>query len=207
MLSKKLRRLLRNMSLCLFSIVVLSLLVCAPCLNAQTWTPLPPYNTLWPLWSPALSPPDPVTGLATPIVDSLYPTTVLPVQPGLTWNPSFSYPYLLYNTPIGMAYYDPLYGINLWPPNYMIDTVTGLPIPVGLPLGFSLLLPTDPLWIEDVVPIANLAYIAEYPNYANLASTIALPPNLTGLTPWLASLITPTPTFSSLLTPAAILGY
>jgi hypothetical protein len=89
----------------------------------------------------------------------------------------------------------------------MVDPLTGLPVPIGLPLGFTAAVPTDPLWIEATVPVANLAYLAEYPNYANLATTIALPANLTGLTPWLASLITPTPTFSSLLTPAAILGY
>ena len=201
------KKLLSNITLSFLLIIAVSLLVYAPCLNAQAWTPLPPYNTLWPLWSPALSPANPITGIPSPIVNALYPSTVLPVQPGLTWNPNISYPYLLYNTPIGMAYYDPLYGINLWPPNYMVDPITGFPIPIGLPLGFTASLPTDPLWIEESVPLANLAYIAEYPNYATLASTIVLPANLSGLTPWLASLITPTPTFSPLLTPALILGY
>ena len=46
--------------------------------EAQLWEPLPPYNLLWPLWSPVLSPPDPVTGEPTPLVDSLYENTVLP---------------------------------------------------------------------------------------------------------------------------------
>lgn len=174
---------------------------------AQTWTALPPYNFLWPLWSPALSPVNPVTGLPTPIVSDLYPSTVLPAQPGLAWNPAFSYPYFLYNSPIGMQYYDIIYGINAWPPGYVQNPVTGAPIPVGLPAGYSFLPATDPLWIQQNLPAANLAYLAEYPNLALSAYNLVLPPNLTGLNPWLASLIYPTPAFSSLLTAANILGY
>ena len=201
------QKLLRNVFVSFMLILAIVVLIGMPSLNAQTWTALPPYNTLWPLWSPALSPADPITGIPIPIVNNLYPSTYLPVQPALTWNPNISYPYMIFNTPIGLSYYDPLFGINNWPPDYLIDSASGLPAPIALPLGFSALPPTDPLWIQDIVPTANLAYIAEYPNYALLANTIALPPNLTGLTPWLASLIAPTPTFSSLLTPASILGY
>jgi len=175
--------------------------------EADTWTPLPPYNVLWPLWSPALSPVNPITGVATPLVSSLDSSTILPTQPGIAWNPAVSYPYLLFNVPGGLAYYDPIYGIDLWPPNYMTDPFTGNPLPIDLPYGWNLLPPTDPLWIQNNVPIANLAYIAAYQGYAQQAYTYGLPANLSGLDPWLVSLTYPTPIFSSLLTPAAILGY
>ncbi|MGA1842631.1 MAG: hypothetical protein ACMUIU_18605 [bacterium] len=174
---------------------------------AQTWLALPPYNFLWPLWSPALSPVDPATGLKNPIVSSLYSNTVLPLQPGIAWNPIFDYPYFLYNSPVGLQYYDLLYGINPWPPSYVLDTLTGSPIPITPPVGYSFLPVTDPAWIQTNVPIANLAYLSEYPNLALAAYTLSLPFNLTGLDPWLASLIYPTPAFSSLLTAAQILGY
>jgi hypothetical protein len=175
---------------------------------AQTWTALPPYNFLWPLWSPALSPIDLAgTGLATPIVSALTPSTVLPVQPGLAWNPAIEYPYFLYNSPVGMQYYDIIYGMNPWPPSYSVDPLAGLPLPLGLPVGFNLLPPTDPLWIQTNLPVANVAYLSEYPNLALGAYNLVLPPNLTGLNPWLASLINPTPAFTSLLTAAQILGY
>ena len=38
---------------------------------AQTWTNLPPYNILWPLWSPALSPVIAVTSLPTPLLNKI----------------------------------------------------------------------------------------------------------------------------------------
>lgn len=182
-------------------------LVLVPIADADTWSALPPYNVLWPLWSQALSPVNPITGLATPIVNTLDSSTVLPVQPGLAWNPALSYPYLLFNSPVGLAYYDPIYGIDAWPPEYMADPVTGNPFPVVLPLGWNLLPPTDPLWIQQNVPIANLAYIAAYQGYAQQAYSFGLPANLSGLDPWLVSLAYPTPAFTSLLTPAGILGY
>lgn len=126
--------------------------------HAQYWTPLPPYNTLWPLWSPALSPVDPVTGFPVPIVSTLYPSTILPVQPGLTWDPALSYPWLLYNTPAGMAYYDPITGVNPWPPSYLVGP-SG-PLPLTLPSGYSSLVPTDSSWLITNVPLANTAFIS-----------------------------------------------
>lgn len=173
---------------------------------AQTWTALPPYNFLWPLWSQTLSPVDLSTGLRTPLVDSLTSGTVLPAQPGLAWNPAFTYPYLLYNSSVGMQYYDIIYGFHSWPPVYNL-TSAGLPIPLNLPVGYQFLSPTDPLWLQTNLPVANTAYIAQYPAWALDAYSLTLPPNLTGLDPWLASLIYPTPAFSSLLTAANILGY
>ena len=96
------------------------------------WWPLPPYNTLWPLWSPLLSPPN-ALGIPVPIVSSLAPDTVLPVQPGLTWDSNYDYPWLLYDTPLGMVYYDPLFGIDLWPPDYLVSPF-GVPLPINLSL-------------------------------------------------------------------------
>jgi len=131
----------------------------SPIAQAQNWMALPPYNTLWPLWSPALSPVNSVSGLPTPIVSSLTRSTVLPVQPGLTWDPSAANPWLLYNTPLGMVHYDPIGGINLWPPSYLLDTA-GSPLPLNLPLDYGLLPPTDPAWINTNVPLGNAAALA-----------------------------------------------
>ncbi|MEW6382128.1 MAG: hypothetical protein AB1611_21340, partial [bacterium] len=66
-------------------------LISSSMVQAANWINLPPYNTLWPLWSPPLSPTNPLTGLPTPIVSNLKPSTVLPVQPGLTWDPRKTY--------------------------------------------------------------------------------------------------------------------
>ncbi|MGA1871546.1 MAG: hypothetical protein ACMUJM_23715 [bacterium] len=154
--------------------------------HAQNWTPLPPYNTLWPLWSPILSPIDPVTGIPVPIVSDLFPTTVLPVQPGLTWDPELSYPWLLYNTPLGMAYYDPVDGVNLWPPIYLFDS-SG-PLPISLPLDYASLAPIDSSWLTTNVPIANDAFIS-------YLKPVVLPPTT------LPPLITP-PTIIPPISPA-----
>lgn len=134
------------------------LLVNTPICQAQNWAPMPPYNTLWPLWSPALSPIDAVTGLPVPLVSALTPLTVLPVQPGLTWDPSVSYPWLLYNTPLGMAYYDPYDGVNFWPPSYLLKP-NGNPLPLFLPAGYASLPATDASWLSETVPIGNSAII------------------------------------------------
>ena len=127
--------------------------------SGANWQALPPYNTLWPLWSPALSPINATTGFPTPIVSNLYRSTVLPVQPGLTWDPARLYPWLLYNTPSGMAYYDPLYGVNLWPPSYL---TLG---PIALPSNYANLAPTSSLWLSTYVPLANAAYLKALPKY------------------------------------------
>jgi len=173
---------------------------------AQTWQALPPYNFLWPLWSPILSPIDPVTGLKTPVVSDLYYDTVLPVQPGVVWNYIFDYPYFLYNSPVGLQYYDVVYGINPWPPSYSLDA-KGFPIPIILPVGYQYLPPSDIYWLQENLPLANSAYIAQYPTWALAAYNAGLPPKLVGLDPWLASLVYPTPSISSLLTIADLLGY
>ena len=181
-------------------------LISTPVVQAQYWTPLPPYNTLWPLWSPPLSPTNPLTGLSTPIVSNLNPSTVLPVQPGLTWDPGLEYPWLLYNTPIGMAYYDPLYGVNTWPPSYLQDPVTGLPVPIDLALikGWTLLSPISTTWITGNLPVANNAFINAYPAYA-VAYEVLQGGTLADL-PIFAALVNPPPPLQSFLTPALMLG-
>ena len=174
--------------------------------TTKNWINLPPYNTLWPLWSPPLSPTNPLSGLPTPIVSNLKPSTVLPVQPGLTWDPSIKNPWLLYNTPLGMAYYDPLYGVNTWPPAYLKNSITGLPAPINLSLiaGWSLLLPTSQSWLTNNVPVANNAFLAAYPAYA-VAYEILQGGTLASY-PIFAALLNPPPPLQSLLTPALLLG-
>ncbi|MEW5804383.1 MAG: hypothetical protein AB1847_19990 [bacterium] len=150
---------------------------------APNWAALPPYNTLWPLWSQVLSPVDPATGLATPLVSSLTPSTILPVQPGLTWHPSLGYPWLLYNTPEGMAYYDPFAGVDFWPPSILTNMITNLPITITLPSTYASLPPTPVWWLVQQVPAANWEYLAVY-------SSLASPPVI--VTPTLNSLLTAT---------------
>ena len=130
--------------------------------QAQYWAALPPYNTLWPLWSPALSPVDSATGLPVPIVDNLSPSTILPVQPGLTWDPSWAYPWLLYNTPSGLSYFDQIYGFNAWPAPHLVDPATGSAIPILLKGPWAKLAPTLIDWGQQYVPLANITYAFLY---------------------------------------------
>jgi hypothetical protein len=192
---------------------------------SQYWTALPPYNTLWPLWSPALSPIDPVTGLATPVVNSLTVTTVLPVQPGLAWDPKNLYPWLLYNSPFDtLLFYDPVFGIKSWPPPGFIKTIPGIggnilgiPNPINLPPDFSTLPPTDSTLLFSLVPLANIFYGVAYQYYSKLTPTISplfpfLPAgaNLPTLNPsTLASIaikFTPTGIVPTVLSASALLG-
>ncbi|MEW6380176.1 MAG: hypothetical protein AB1611_11295 [bacterium] len=198
-----------------FLVVVMTGVILATSLPAaaqvQNWVALPPYDTLWPLWSPALSPIDPVSGDPIPLVTNLEKTTVLPAQPGLTWDPAWSNPWLLYNTPAGMLFYDPLYGINPWPPDYLIDPVTGLPQPITLPSDYDYLPPTSSSWILTQVPIANTTYLSAYAAYAPpapLPVPLALLLSLlsAGTTPTLPTIPALPPASTTLLGPAAILG-
>ncbi|MEW5802352.1 MAG: hypothetical protein AB1847_09645 [bacterium] len=148
----------------------------SPVAQAQNWMALPPYNTLWPLWSPALSPVDPLTGLPEPLVTELLPSTILPVEPALTWDPAEANPWLLYNTPLGMAYYDPAFGVNLWPPTFLQDPF-GLPLPLTLPVGYELLPPTDPLWISSTVPLGDAAVLDYLLPFGLPVPPVFLPPS------------------------------
>jgi hypothetical protein len=191
----------------LFILIVIGFFLGNPSsIKAQNWQALPPYNTLWPLWSPALSPVNSVTGAPTPIVSNLAKTTVLPSQPGLTWDPAWANPWLLYNTPSGMLYYDPLYGINLWPPSYLIDPVSGSPVPISLPAGYAALAPASATWVQNTIPIANSTYLVAYPSYAPpspfpfASALLALGVTTIPTVPALP------PAATTLLSPLAILG-
>lgn len=140
---------------------------------SQNWTPLPPYNTLWPLWSSMLSPVNPATGLPTPIVTSLTPSAVLPLQPALTWDPGRPNPWLLYNSPLGLIYYDAAFGFNAWPPwppLGIIPPITGFPFTIALPVDYGSLPPTDPVWLLNTIPVANNLYNSIYPLYSYIAA-------------------------------------
>ncbi|MGA1825451.1 MAG: hypothetical protein ACMUIP_12400 [bacterium] len=166
----------------LLLIAALGSFLCAHVAFAQNWQALPPYNTLWPLWSPALSPADPVTGVPTPLVSNLAVDTTLPLMPGLTWDPAIAYPWLLYNSPAGMVYFDPLFGIDSWPPKGFVHGTT--PVPIALPPGYSALAPTPSATLKNLVPLANLSYISAFPTLTppfGPAGTAVIPPTLTSL--------------------------
>ena len=160
------------------AIVITMALMGARSIRAQYWAAIPPYNTLWPLWSPVLSPVSAKTGVPTPLVTSLTPKTILPVQPGLTWDPSFGYPWLLYNSTIGLAYWDQLFGFNPWPPDHLFDPVLNQPIPITLTGNWASLPPTPFAWGAQWVPVANTAYL-NYPYAVSPIGTL-----LTALQIW-----------------------
>ena len=157
-----------------YLILLLAFLIIAgflfnPTAMAQDWAALPPYNIMWPLWSPTLSPPDPLTGVPTPLITELSSSTILPVQPVLAMNPygiaspmGDVFPYLFYNSPGGVLFFDLFYGLNPWPPPDFLDPVTGSPIPLTLPIGFTFYaVPTWRLSVEYqyFVDLANLSYL------------------------------------------------
>ena len=130
----------------LIVILLIALSLAGMDLMAQDWAAMPPYNLLWPLWSPVYSPPDPVTGLPTPLLSQVTRNTVLPIQPIYLYNPygyefpmGFIQPWLLYNSPTGVVYFDTMFGINPFPPPEFLDPLTGAPAPLALPLNYSAL--------------------------------------------------------------------
>ncbi|MGA1867935.1 MAG: hypothetical protein ACMUJM_05235 [bacterium] len=160
----------RKFLILLFFLLIACAIIFPLSVRAQYWAAIPPYNVMWPLWSPALSPADPVTGVASPIVTTLTKNTVLPVQPGLAWDPCQpdveAFPWLLYNIPPtlggGLVYWDVYYGLNPWPPNYTLDPVTGAPSPITLPLGWSLLSPISLSHFDWFVPLGNSIFGYQY---------------------------------------------
>ena len=135
--------------------------------QAQNWSAIPPYNLLWPLWSPALSPVDPVTDVPTPLISELTIDTVLPVHPVMVWDPSQEFPWLLYNIPSvlggGITWFNPFYGFNYTPPTYMLDPLTGDPAPISLPVGYESLPPPDIYTFGKFFNPSNLTYATLYP--------------------------------------------
>ncbi len=178
----------RRYTLFIFFIFIFALgLLIAPAAQAQNWALMPPYNVLWPLWSPVLSPPDPA-GIPTPLVTQLTRNTILPIQPAIAWDPATSI-WALYNTPpllgTGLLFFDRVYGLNPWPPPYLQDPATGVPIPITFLATWGLL-PVTGLTGGDnafFIPLANAVYSLTYgltgPEYLSLltASQIwGLPP-------------------------------
>ncbi len=170
-----------------FIVFSISCFLGMPLNEAQNWALMPPYNVLWPLWSPVLSPVDPITGLKIPLISTLTTSTILPLQPGLVWDPSQGAPWPIYNKPLafggGLLYFDRVYGLNNWPPPYLIDPITGAPAPITYLITYSLLLPTSLGELEYLIPSANLAYSLSYgitgPAFLNLlqaADIWGLPP-------------------------------
>ncbi len=180
------KRILERGIIYLFIFVSL-LLIRSPVVQAQNWVPIPPYNLLWPLWSPALSPVSPVTGVPTPLVSTVTNDTFLPKEPVLLWDPVLrGFPYVVYNIPQpggqGLVYFDQYFGINPWPPSYLLDP-SGLPNPIALPAGFGALSPIilDPF--ADFVAIANLYFLAAYPQglFATAVSNLLTTAEIWGL--------------------------
>jgi len=165
--------------------LVAMVLISIPCAQAQYWSAMPPYNLLWPLWSPVYSPADPLTGVATPLLSSLSGSTTLPVSPAMVWDPSLQFPWLLYNIPSvlggGLTFFDPYYGLNPFPPPYLIDS--GLPLPITLPLGYDLLPPTDIADFGPFVTQGNLSYALQYPvtQFGLPLSSLLTPAQIWGL--------------------------
>jgi hypothetical protein len=178
----------------LFMIVILTMVVIGGLLKdstteAQYWALMPPYNVLWPLWSPILSPVNPVTGLATPLVSELTASTILPVQPCLAWDPCQPLPWALYNVPPvlggGLVFFDEVYGLHPWPPPYLQNPITGAPAPITWsPLAtWSLIAPTDVGHIEYFIPLANLTYALTYGLAGQSVLNLLTPAQIWGLPP------------------------
>lgn len=142
----------KYLSFLVFGIMAFTIIL-ALSAHAQYWTTLPPYNVLWPLRAPVLSPPVTVTGLSNPLLNSLTMNTELPIQPCLAWNPSQGLPWLIYNNPSefggGLLFYDLLYGVNPFPQPFLIDPIIGVPSAIALPLGYSIAMPSNNLYYID----------------------------------------------------------
>jgi len=183
-----------------FLIIILAIafagcLFITPVASAQTWAKLPPYNILWPLWSPVLSPPDPLTGLPTPLITELSRNTILPVQPVIGLNPLTPivspmgdvFPYMFYNSPEGVQFFDLWYGLNPWPPSSLLDRATGAPVPLALAAGWSTYpVPTWRLSVEYqyLIDLANLSYLLAYGNALGISpSSLLMYGDIWGLPP------------------------
>jgi len=184
----------RKFLLLLFVIAIFAMMASAglfidSATEAQYWSLMPPYNVLWPLWSPALSPINPITGLATPLITQLTANTILPVQPSLAWDPCQPLPWALYNAPPlfggGLVFFDQTYGLNPWPPPYLQDPITGAPAPITWsPLAtWSLIAPTDVGHIEYLIPLANITYALTYGLAGQSVLNLLTPAQIWGLPP------------------------
>ena len=161
--------------------------------HAQYWQALPPYNVLWPLYSPVLSPRvgpvDPLTGLAAPVplLPELTASTILPVQPAMVWDPCQPAPWALYNTPptigSGLLFFDQAYGLNAWPPPYLQNPATGAPAPITYLTDVSLIAPFDVGHFEYLIPLANITYALTYGLSGVDVLNLLTPADIWGLPP------------------------
>lgn len=155
--------------------------------NAQYWALMPPYNVLWPLFSPVLSPRDPITGIPIPLVSELTVNTILPVQPVLAWDPCQPVPWALYNVPAtfggGLVYFDQTYGLNPWPPVYLLDPITGAPAPITWRGTWSLLLPTELGHLEYIIDLGNITFALTYGIYGDPFLNLLTAAQIWGLPP------------------------
>lgn len=155
----------------IFTIIIAWALISVICAQAQEWAAMPPYNLLWPLWSEVYSPPDPITGIPTPLLNQVTSSSILPVQPIYLWNPygyefpmGFIQPWLLYNSPMGVLYYDTVFGLNPFPPSGLLDPLSGLPSPIALPLNYtSLAIPSLGLALYTF-ELGNASYLTAFGN-------------------------------------------
>ena len=135
--------------------------------SAQYWQNMPPYNVLWPLWTEALSPIDPITGVPTPLVSTLTSTTQLPVMPAFVWDIEQTTPWFLYNAPAilggSLYYFDILTGFNTFPPPDHLLAGGGI-FANPLPLGYEFLVP-DFEHFDLFGLVANNAYISAFGPY------------------------------------------
>ncbi|MGA1867845.1 MAG: hypothetical protein ACMUJM_04780 [bacterium] len=162
---------IQKKSLLLIIIVFMAwaLFMTSSVVRAQDWAAMPPYNLLWPLWAPVYSPVDTVTNLPTPLLSEVTRSTILPVQPVYLFNPEgyefpmgFIQPWLLYNSPTGVVYFDTVFGINPFPPPEFVDPITGGPLPLALPLNYSLLA-IPPLSLAlYTFELGNVSYMLAY---------------------------------------------
>ena len=71
-------------------------------------------------------------------------------------------PWFFFNGPTGVMFYDVLYGLNPWPPPSFLDSATGAPIPITLPLLYSLSPLPDLKETQYIFELANLTYLTAY---------------------------------------------
>lgn len=168
----------KNLLLCLLILIISIIFFMNSSVSAQWWESIPPYNLLWPLFVPELSPVDALSGLPTPIVNTLQRDTVLPKWPVWVWNPNRSYPYFLFNGPwtSNLQFYDYYSGFHPFPD----PTNVTIP-PITLPANWPFAVP--PFSQVDFAIMANtatLTYVVEalYKNillYDPLTLTLGTP--------------------------------
>jgi hypothetical protein len=161
---------------------------------AQYWQAMPPFNVLWPLWVPELSPPD-ATGIPRPIVDTVSATTVLPpgVEPAWVWDFTKDYPYFLYNGPGGLYYWNILTGFNPVPsvgiPAPAPSVLTATALDLATVPSYQYLIPSfGTLDFATWALLANLDYAAtdSVLAFVGVPYTQLLRPGvLWGTPPWL----------------------